>query len=233
MPWALILGAASPAVGVLLYAWLHERPSLARAVDISVYVGVPLLVAWQVLPRAWDQGSPLPVVAVLLGLGAVTATERVLHRLAAHKFAARTDDAAIVATLLGIGLHALLEGTALAADTIVVAVIFFVEITATTPGYDALAANIAIHRILVGLVIWWLVRPRHGPVLAALAVATIPVATVIGYLAAADVVASARPGVVLYHSFVAGTLLHVVFHQGRRDHDHGSGQERRPGVGTG
>lgn len=208
MHWPLILGAASPAAGVLLYSWFHERPRLARAVDVSVYVGVPLLVAWQVLPRAWNQGSPLPVVAVLLGLAAVTGTERGLHRLAAHKFAARTDDAAIVATLLGIGLHALLEGTALAADP------------ATTPGYNALAANVAIHRILVGLVIWWLVRPRHGPVLAVLAVATIPVATVVGFWAAGDVVAGARPGVVLYHSFVAGTLLHVVFHQGRRDHDH-------------
>ena len=134
--------------------------------------------------------------------------EWVLQRHAAHRYA-YADDAAIVASLSGIALHALLEGAAFAGDPI------------AAPDRTAFAVAVALHRVLLGLVIWWLVRPRHGPILAALAVAAVPVVTVAGYLVGGELgMAGEGPGVALYQAFVAGTLLHVVFHQGRRDHDH-------------
>ena len=208
MPWGLAAAAVAPVAGVLLYAWLHERPRLERIVDGFVYVAVPVLVAWQIVPQAWAQRAMLPVAAVALGLVAVPLVERVLQKHAAHRYA-YADDAAIVASLSGIALHALLEGAAFAGDPI------------AAPDRTAFAVAVALHRVLLGLVIWWLVRPRHGPILASLAVAAVPVVTVAGYLVGGELgMAGEGPGVALYQAFVAGTLLHVVFHQGRRDHDH-------------
>lgn len=216
--WGLAAALATPAVGVLLYAWLHERPRLERIVDGFVYVAVPALVVWQVAPRTWSWWAAAPLATVVLGLAAVTAVERVLSRLAAHAYAARADDAAILTGLSGVALHALAEGAALAPDA-----------TGTLPT-TAFTVAVVLHRVLVGLVIWWLVRPRHGPLLAWLGVATIPAATVVGYLIGSQSgIAGEGPGPALYRAFVAGTLLHVVFHQGRRDHDHGaSGRDPPP-----
>lgn len=207
--WGLAAALAAPAVGVLLYAWLHERPRLQRAVDWTVYIGVPVLVAWQVLSSAWSWRSVVPLVAVVLGMVAVGAVERALDRLAAHAYAARADDAAILTGLSGIALHALAEGAALAPSA------------AGTPPSTTFTAAVALHRPLVGLLIWWLVRPRHGPLLASLGVAMVPSLTLVGYLIVVwGGSVGDGLGMAFYRAFVAGTLLHVVFHQGRRDHDH-------------
>ncbi len=204
MPWSLAAATAAPVAGVLLYAWLHGRPRLTRPVDGFTYIAVPVLVAWLVLPDAWREGRLLPVVAVVLGLLVVTAVERVFRARAA-----RADDVAILAGMSGMVLHALLEGAA------------FAPSAGAGPGAAFVWAT-TMHRILVGSVIWWLLQPRHGAVAVGLGTAAICVATVAGYAAGPELfgVAGEGPGVHLYQAFVAGTLLHVVFHQGRRDHDH-------------
>lgn len=215
--WGLAAALAAPAVGVLLYAWLHERQRLARIVDGFVYVAVPLLIGWQVVPRSWSWPAMLPLAAVVLGLAAVTAVDRALGRFAARAYAARADDTAILTGLSGVALHAMAEGAA------------FVPSATGVPPTIAFATAVALHRVLVGLLIWWLVRPRHGPLLAWLGVATVPVATLAGYLFASQFGSIGEgSGAVLYRAFVAGTLLHVVFHQGRRDHDHGRSSRREP-----
>ena len=48
----LIAVALTPLVGPLLYRALHDEPRAVEAVDNFVYVAVPILVAWQVLPSA-------------------------------------------------------------------------------------------------------------------------------------------------------------------------------------
>ena len=75
--------------------------------------------------------------------------------------------------------------------------------------------------IPVGLVIWWLIKPRYGATLAAAGVGSILLATVFGFGLGTDVLAGIRgPGAELYQAFVRGALIHVVFHQGRHDHTH-------------
>jgi hypothetical protein len=79
----------------------------------------------------------------------------------------------------------------------------------------------------VGLVIWWLIRPRHGIGLASLGIATTVLATLAGFGVGGEILGDAHgPMVELYQAFVSGSLVHVVFHQGRHDHshdDHGEG----------
>ena len=200
----LYLGAAlaAPIMGAALYHILHNQAAAVRIVDGFVYVAVPLLVLWQVLPYTWTEQSLLPLLIVGSGILIPTILERVSNALASQ-----TDNCAILFGLSGLVLHAALEGVAF------------------TPASDVLGgpfvAAVILHRIPVGLVIWWLISPRHGELAAAAAVVSIPVATALGYVAGIEFLGEWQSqGLELYQAFVAGSLIHVVFHQGRHDHRH-------------
>lgn len=197
----LIAAAVAPVLGPLLYRALHPRERWVRVVDNFVYLAVPVLVGLQLLPGMLRERSVLPLVLVGLGLLVPSVFERASRFLAEH-----TDRAALVVGLSGLALHALLEGAAL---------------PSATSGDVAFGVAVVLHRVPVGLVIWWLVRPRWGVRAAGAAVGTLVALTVGGYVAGGGLVSSLHgAGTDLYQAFVAGSLLHVVFHQGRQDHDH-------------
>ena len=192
----------APVFGALLYRVLHGRSRAVRLVDGFVYVTVPLLVAVQVLPEVVEQGAPALLLVVAAGAFVPTAFELASRSLARH-----TDDLAILVTLFGLILHEALEGAALA--------------PVGDPVEPAFAAAVILHRIPVGLILWWLVRPRHGIPVASAAVGSLVLGTLGGGLLAAELSAPAHgEGLHLLEAFVAGMLLHVVFHQGRHDHTH-------------
>jgi zinc transporter ZupT len=199
----LIAALAAPAAGPLLYRVLHDHPRAVRTVDGSVYIAVPALLAWQVGHLALER-SALPVLAAAAaGLAIPSVAERASHSLRRH-----TDELALLMGVSGLALHALLEGAALVPGDPGVAL--------------ALGLAIVLHRIPVGLVIWWLVRPRYGADTALLAVGAIVVVTLAGYALGAEVLTGVHgAGADLYQAFVSGSLVHVVFHQGRHDHNHG------------
>jgi len=198
----LLAALVAPLLGPVLYRVLHDHPRAVEAVDNFVYVAVPLLVAWQVLPHAWEDRSVLALVAVTGGFILPALIER-----ASQALAEQTDNLAMVVGLSGLVLHAALEGTAL--------------VPGTAPVEAAFAAAVILHRIPVSLVIWWLIRPRFGWTAAAAGVGSIVLATLAGYGLGIEFLAGVHgPGTELYQAFVSGSLVHVVFHQGRHDHDH-------------
>ena len=195
----IISALLAPLAGVLIYVTMHHQARTVRLLDTAVIVALPLLVAVQVLPHAWGERSLVPVVMVALGAGLVALVERLSHTLARY-----TDDATILFAVLGISVHALLEGSAL-----------------TAGASPAFVLAVVAHRVTLGLLIWWLVVPRHGTRAAAAGVAAILAATVAGYVVGTGVMADlAFVDSHLLEAFVAGTLLHVVLHQGREDHRH-------------
>lgn len=198
----LLLAAAllAPLAGPALYRILHPRPRATRIVDGFVYVVVPVLVAWHVVPHAWDEQSIVPLLLAGAGFLLPLVVER-----ASHALEHRVDDLAIVVWVAGIGLHSLLEGAALAG----------VEVG------GAFAAAVIAHRIPEGLVLWWLVRVRHGIPWAVCGIAVILGSTLLGYFGGSGLIASmGEHPVEMLQAFVGGSLLHVVFHQGRHDHQH-------------
>lgn len=198
----LAASLATPILGALLYRSLHGRNRAVRLVDGFVYVAVPALVAVQVVPHAVEERSLLLIAMVALGALVPTAFERASRSLAEH-----TDNLAIVVGMSGLMIHAALEGAAL--------------VPATEPVDAAFGWAVVLHRIPVGLIIWWLVRPRHGIALAMAAVGSLVGATLVGALVGTGLTGQAHgAGFELFEAFVAGTLLHVVFHQGRHDHTH-------------
>lgn len=197
-----IAALAAPVVGPVLYRLLHERPRAVRLVDGFVYLAVPTLVAWQVIPSAWAGRSLVAVGAVAAGLLVPVLMERASKALERH-----TDQLALVVGLSGLLLHALLEGAAFAP---------------WDPGVTApFGLAVVLHRIPVSLVIWWLVRPRYGTAAAVTGVGSIVVATLAGFALGTEILGDTHsPSLEIYQAFVSGSLVHVVFHQGRHDHDH-------------
>ena len=187
---------AAPIMGALLYGWLHDRPGATRLFDGFMYIAIPALVTWQVVPHAWADHGILVLAVLALGIGLPTLIERLSTSLASQ-----TDNVALLIGLSGLVLHAFLEGAAL------------------VPRGTGIVPAVILHRLLVGLTIWWLLRPRHGFGWASLGIAVILAATVAGYAAGTQFFEHGG-GVELYQAFVGGSLLHVVFHKGRHDHQH-------------
>lgn len=195
----LVSALLAPLAGVLIYVTMHHRARTVRLLDTTVIVALPLLVAVQVLPHAWGERGLVPVVMVAFGAGLVALVERLSHTLARY-----TDDVTILFAVLGISVHALLEGSAL-----------------TAGASPAFVLAVVVHRVAIGLLIWWLVVPRHGVRAAGAGVGAIIAATLAGYVVGTGVMADlAFVDSHLLEAFVAGTLLHVVLHQGREDHRH-------------
>ncbi|MDE2662659.1 MAG: hypothetical protein OXI39_06630 [Gemmatimonadota bacterium] len=196
---SFIAALLAPVAGVLLYVWLHSRPSTIRAIDKAVLWILPVLIALQILLHSWPELHIGALIAVLSGAGALYVIEKISRSLARH-----TDDLAIFLGVFSMAVHALLEGGAL------------IPAAANAP----FALAVILHRVAVGLLIWWLLEPRHGVGVATAGVGAILVATTIGFAAGTEILPDGHAAIELYQAFVAGSLLHVVFHQGRRDHRH-------------
>jgi len=181
-------------------------------VDGFVYLAVPALVAVQILPHAVSERDVTLVFLAAAGALVPTAFERFSRSLAHH-----TDDLAILVGVSGLVVHATLEGAALAPPS------GRVE--------PLLGWAVILHRVPVGLVIWWLIRPRHGIPLASLGVGSLVLATLAGAALGHELTGPGHgEGFDHYAAFVAGTLLHVVFHQGRHDHRHDHAHEHEQEV---
>ncbi len=189
---------AAPILGAFLYKWLHGQPGTRRIFDGCMYVAIPALIISQTVPHAWPEYGFLTLVALALGVGLPALIERLSTSLATH-----TDPVATLIGLSGLALHAFLEGAALA------------------PGATNIGLSVMLHRILVGLAIWWLLLPQHGFRIASLGIAAILAPTVAGYATGIQLFAEGT-GLELYQVFVGGSLLHVVFHKGRHAHRHES-----------
>lgn len=195
----LACSLAAPVVGAFLYRWLHGRRVAVRLFDRIMYVAVPAIVLWQVLPHSWENPGVLAIVVLLMGMGTPNLIERVSRSLAPH-----TDKLALLAGFSGLLVHAFLEGGALVSKD------------------SRVTFAVILHRIPVGLMIWWLLRPRHGFWRAAIGIGAILAATVVGYAVGGRIFADGD-GVELYQAFVGGSLLHAVFHQSLHDHSHDHG----------
>lgn len=194
-----IAALAAPVVGVFIYIALHNHPRSIRVIDTIVLIALPLLVAFQIYPHVWLERQIAPLIAVGAGIGVLYVIERLSRSLARH-----TDDVTIILGVASMGLHALLEGGALMPAT----------------ASASFTAAVVLHRIPIGLLIWWLLEPRHGVGVAIIGVGSLLLATAVGFVAGTELLPEEHGALELYQAFVAGSLLHVVFHKGRDDHRH-------------
>ncbi len=190
--------AASSAVLLLgpAVVWLAARwRNLLDAVDGFVLIAVGGLVATDALPEAVQKGGWPVVLLAVVGFVGPTLLEVWLHRAARA-----VHTAALSLGLIGLCLHAGLDGVVLG----------------HTHGDAAsnLATAVLLHRLPEGLTIWWLLAPGYGVAFAALVLACVAAATA-GGMYAADSLAflHSSGGMGWTEALVAGSLLHVVVHR--------------------
>lgn len=181
--------------------------------DGLVMVAIPGLIFLEFVPSAigeWDW-------SVLLALAAGFALPVAAEKTTRHA-GERTHRWALVAGLAGVALHAALDGAVLS------------TLSPDAPISLPLAA--ILHRLPVGLAVWWLVTKEENRRAAIGALALLMAATVGGYaLAGAGALGMAGSGGVrLFQAAVGGSLVHVVMHQ--RDVVSGLPDRRREGWGA-
>ncbi len=221
--WILLfLSVAALALGPLLYRMALARLSLLSALDGFLFVGIGGLVLLDILPAAMGQSGWWAVAFAVAGFLGPSAIEGSYHRVAhqAHRIA-------VLLGLLSLILHALADGAALVGT--------FREGAGV---HHALPLAVILHRIPVGLTIWWLLRPAFGVRVAGGALLVVAVSTLFGFHFAAVLVGSLSSQALGYfQALVAGSLLHVVVHRTERLHSHGGPPvdkaRRRRWAGTG
>lgn len=204
-------------LGPLLYRFSRAQPALMPALDGFVLVSVGGLVTLFLLPRSIDAIGIWAIAAVLAGLAIPTLVER--FGGIAH---GRVHAVGLVIALVGLLLHTVLDGMALVGG-----------------GDDEhegglLALAVVLHRLPVGVAVWWLVRPAYGVRAALLVLALIAGGTFLGvFFGAAQIAGLEGNGVALFQALVAGTLLHVVLHGAGGPAPGGTERGRRLAQGMG
>ncbi|MCG8370912.1 MAG: hypothetical protein MJA32_10420, partial [Proteobacteria bacterium] len=151
-------------------------------------------------PEALARGGNPAIAFLLLGIAFPMVIERVVH----EKFAAAHGFVLALAAL-GLVIHSILDGIAL------------------LPTQNAeLGYAVVLHRLPVGMAIWWSLRPNLGLTAAVAAFAMIIVATSASFVVGAPIVELAETRSIAWlQAFVSGSLIHIVaFGVGHDHHGH-------------
>jgi len=188
---ALLASLVALVIGPAVFERTRGRWALA-GLDAFALVAVGGLVSAHILPQCFALGGWMAAPALLLGLlgpGLLCGT-----RLLSGRTGSRIT---LPLALLGIALHALLDGVALASRP--------------SDGTEALALAVVLHRISDGLGIWWLARPAYGRRVAVLLLGTLAAFSVIGFSFEPTIAAGvSHTWFALLQALIAGSLLHVI-----------------------
>ncbi|HEX9641835.1 MAG TPA: permease, partial [Candidatus Krumholzibacteria bacterium] len=205
----LILAVLALSAGPAIAGVLERRAIIRASLDGFVLFMVAGLCLTALFPHAYQAIGVWALPLMALGLVLPHFAEKRVHD---H----RHGEPSILLWLAfaGLLLHAALDGATLG----------FGSPSAThaaSRGQDSVALAILLHRLPVGLFVWWSVRPRWGSRGAGTVLLALGVSTTVGYAAGAGLyeLASSWGGGVL-HALLAGGLLHISVGHGALTHDH-------------
>lgn len=193
-----ILSTAALLLGPIIYAVAGEHRISRRLLDALIVLSIGFIIVAHIIPAALQEAGNLAIVVILLGI----AFPMVLERL----FRKASDTAHLVIVALaafGLLTHALVDGVALLPES-----------------GTGLAHAIILHRLPVGMALWWAVRPNFGITVSIIVFALVILATAAGYLIGETImeIADMRT-IAMFQAFVAGSLIHVVIFGVRHHHD--------------
>ncbi len=195
----LALSIVSLFVGPLFYNWLRQGGLVARAFDTLIVAVLLVLLVFLLIPESWAELGLVSLVLMLTGY----LVPGLLEKLLAHA-ADTLHRVSLFIALLGLALHAVLDGAGVA--------------TSTLHRPHNLALAIVVHRLSVGLILWMLVQPLFGKRAALAVLGVVSLATVGGYLLS-EHIAEYRGETVMpiIQALIIGTIAHSLIH---RDHSH-------------
>ncbi|NVJ67983.1 MAG: hypothetical protein HWE16_15970 [Gammaproteobacteria bacterium] len=213
----LALSIASILVGPFILSYFPKNRRLDNFLFSFVLVSVGGILVLDILPELWQQIGLL--LAPMLALGFFGPG---LIEISFHKAADKAHKVALAIGILGLMLHSSIDGMALI----------------DTHQNAMLPYAVILHRLVVGLSIWWLVEPIWGKKRGMLVFALVIGATIAGYFFAESLL-NVDPQIAssnwlnYFQAFIAGTLLHVIIHRPHIDddghlHDHQHALEHDP-----
>lgn len=194
----LVLSIAALLLGPVIYAVGRKNRVARQVLDGFIFITIAGIICVHIIPDALLIGGAWGVFFLALGIAFPVVLERGFHS-AFHE----AHVAVLVIAALGLIIHAIIDGIALL----------------PVQGGD-LAHAVILHRLPVGMAIWWSLRPNLGVSVAIAAFAAISIATTIAYVLGGPIVelAEAR-SIACVQAFVSGSLIHIVAFG--ITHDHG------------
>ncbi len=197
---ALIASLFALGVGPLVYQTFGPLRRTDRIVSGFILVVITATLLFEVLPETFQVIGYLSFILAFLGFAGPTFIEKLFA-----KSANQTHLLTIVLGIFGLVLHASIDGAALFD-------------TNTSVHYENLSIAIILHRLPVGLTIWWLLKPLIGERYALLTIITMAVATAGGYGLSMQLNEYHQSvAFVALQAFISGSLLHVILHKPHAD----------------
>ena len=192
----LLVASIVPLVlGPLLVRWMRPAPWAQSALDAFVLVSIGGLALLHILPECFEVGGWLAVAGAFVGLAAPTWAERAIQSAGGGSWRRPI----LLVALLALLVHATLDGVALAGSAV------------HQPYAQALAAAVIVHRVPVGVGLWWFVRTRVGLRAAIATLAVELIGTMAGFFVGDLATRGATPhALAVFQALVAGSLLHVI-----------------------
>ena len=192
----LLISLITLFAGPLIYQWMSRGGRMAKTIDRLIVVALIVLVVVLLVPEivaalGWYAPGLLALGYLLPGL-----LEMVVRRAAETMHLA-----SLFLALLGLLLHAMLDGAGLAGS----------ELQAS----GGLAAAIVLHRFGVGLMIWLIMQPVFGQRVAWLMLVGMAAATILGFEFSERVLPLAGKFTVsAMQAVIIGTIIHSLVHRG-------------------
>lgn len=213
----LIASCIALLLGPIFYRYFASGSGLHKGLDGFIFVSLGGLVLIHILPELLEHGGFSAILFVILGLWGPTASEKLFHQ-----YSEVTHNLTLGLGVTGLLLHTLTDGGAM--------------ILAQQEGNSSLLAlGIILHRLPVGVAIWWLLKPQVGTRWAAIVLSGMILLTGVGYFAGEQLLNQlSLDNTVYLQAFVTGSILHVVLHQPHVDHNQVKDEkyEYQAGVGS-
>jgi uncharacterized membrane protein YraQ (UPF0718 family) len=201
-------------LGPITYRLFQRQPGWLDLLDAFIFVTISGLVLFHILPELLHSGGLIVLLLMAIGLLIPSWIEKYFH-----KVANQAHQTTLFLGVLGLVLHATIDGSAL-----------LVEAGDRTAWL--LALGVLLHRFPVGLTVWWLLRPQYGRTLPLMIIASMSLATLGGALFADySLVQLDGELVTWFQAFVMGSIMHVVLHRpylNKSKHLHSHDDEEKP-----
>lgn len=192
-----------------LHGLCQRKTEWFRFLDGFIFVAIGGLIITGIMPELIYHGGWQAMVFLLAGLLVPFLSERMFHTVG------KVHTVALVLGLIGLFIHAITDGAALAHGA------HGAHGDHDEHASDILSLGVLLHRIPIGLTIWWFAKPKFGAKVAWSILGMMGMGTVLGFGFEETVLGPLNSTSMAYfQAFVAGGFFHILLH---RPHAEGSG----------